>query len=228
MLWARDLSHAFGAIRALDGISFTLDRGQTLVIFGPNGAGKTTLLRVLAGLARPLHGSAGVLGGRRAIGWIGHQSQLYGHLTVRENLRFWGTLYDVPAGELEHRQEELITRLGLEARAGQQVRTLSRGETQRAAIARALVHDPAVLLLDEPFTGLDRLAAEELGRLLGELAARGRATVLVTHDVKEGTELASEVAFMRAGRFVAFGPRGSRDAAALTAAYREAVGGAGA
>jgi heme exporter protein A len=228
MLWARDLSHAFGAIRALDGISFTLDRGQTLVIFGPNGAGKTTLLRVLAGLARPLHGSAGVLGGRRAIGWIGHQSQLYGHLTVRENLRFWGTLYDVPAGELERRQEELITRLGLEARAGQQVRTLSRGETQRAAIARALVHDPAVLLLDEPFTGLDRLAAEELGRLLGELAARGRATVLVTHDVKEGTELASEVAFMRAGRFVAFGPRGGRDAAALTTAYREAVGGAGA
>jgi heme exporter protein A len=226
MLWARELSHAFGALRALDGISFTLERGRTLVIFGPNGAGKTTLLRVLAGLVRPTRGSAGVEGGRRAIGWIGHQSQLYGHLTVRENLRFWGTLYDVPARDLERRTGELIIRLGLEARAGQQVRTLSRGETQRAAIARALVHDPAVLLLDEPFTGLDRLAAEELGRVLGELAARGRATVLVTHDVKEGTELASDVAFMRAGRFVAFGPRGSRDATALTAAYREAVGGA--
>ncbi|HXJ30762.1 MAG TPA: heme ABC exporter ATP-binding protein CcmA [Gemmatimonadales bacterium] len=226
MLWARELSHAFGAIRALDGISFTLDRGRTLVIFGPNGAGKTTLLRVLAGLVRPTSGSAGVEGGRRAIGWIGHQSQLYGHLTVRENLRFWGTLYDVPAGDLEHRVGELLSRLGLDARAGQQVRTLSRGETQRAAIARALVHDPAVLLLDEPFTGLDRLAAEELGRLLGELAARGRATVLVTHDVKEGTELASDVAFMRTGRFVAIGPRGSRDAAQLTVAYREAVGGA--
>jgi heme exporter protein A len=226
MLWARELSHAFGALRALDGISFTLERGRTLVIFGPNGAGKTTLLRVLAGLVRPTHGSAGVEGGRRAIGWIGHQSQLYGHLTVQENLRFWGTLYDVPARDLERRTGELIIRLGLEARAGQQVRTLSRGETQRAAIARALVHDPAVLLLDEPFTGLDRLAAEELGRVLGELAARGRATVLVTHDVKEGTELASDVAFMRAGRFVAFGPRGSRDATALTAAYREALGGA--
>jgi heme exporter protein A len=226
MLWARELSHAFGALRALDGISFTLERGRTLVIFGPNGAGKTTLLRVLAGLVRPTHGSAGVEGGRRAIGWIGHQSQLYGHLTVRENLRFWGTLYDVPARDLERRTGELIIRLGLEARAGQQVRTLSRGETQRAAIARALVHDPAVLLLDEPFTGLDRLAAEELARVLGELAARGRATVLVTHDVKEGTELASDVAFMRAGRFVAFGPRGSRDATALTAAYREALGGA--
>ena len=226
MLWARDLSHAFGAIRALDGITFTLDRGQTLVIFGPNGAGKTTLLRVLAGLVRPTHGATGVAGGRRAIGWIGHQSQLYGHLTVRENLRFWGTLYDVPPRELEHRLAELVTRLGLETRAGQQVRTLSRGETQRAAIARALIHDPAVLLLDEPFTGLDGLAAEELGRLLGELAARGRATVLVTHDVKEGTELASEVAFMRAGRFVAIGPRGTRDAATLTAAYREALTGA--
>ncbi|HYV68060.1 MAG TPA: ATP-binding cassette domain-containing protein, partial [Myxococcales bacterium] len=127
--------------------------------------------------------------------------------------------------DLERREGELLARLGLEGRAGQQVRTLSRGETQRAAIARALVHDPAVLLLDEPFTGLDRLAAEELGRLLGELAARGRATVLVTHDVKEGTELASDVAFMRSGRFVAFGPRGGRDAATLTAAYREAVAG---
>ena len=226
MLWARELSHAFGPIRALDGISFTLERGRTLVIFGPNGAGKTTLLRVLAGLVRPTGGSAGVEGGRRAIGWIGHQSQLYGHLTVRENLRFWGTLYDVPAGDLERRQGELLARLGLDARAGQQVRTLSRGETQRAAIARALLHDPAVLLLDEPFTGLDRLAAEELGRLLGELAARGRATVLVTHDVEEGTELASEVAFMRAGRFLAYGPRAARDAATLTAAYREVVGGA--
>jgi len=226
MLWARDLSHAFGAIRALDGITFTLDRGQTLVIFGPNGAGKTTLLRVLAGLVRPARGEARVEGGRRAIGWIGHQSQLYGHLTVRENLRFWGTLYDVPSRELEQRLGDLLVRLGLEARAGQQVRTLSRGETQRAAIARALIHDPAVLLLDEPFTGLDGLAAEELGGLLGELAARGRATVLVTHDVKEGTELASDVAFMRAGRFVAFGPRGTRDVAALTAAYREALRGA--
>jgi heme exporter protein A len=226
MLWARDLSHAFGAIRALDGISFTLDRGQTLVIFGPNGAGKTTLLRVLAGLVRPARGAIGVEGGRRSIGWIGHQSQLYGHLTVAENLRFWGSLYDVPLPDLGRRSGELLARLGLEARAGQQVRTLSRGETQRAAIARALIHDPPVLLLDEPFTGLDRLAAEELGRLFGELAARGRATVLVTHDVEEGTELASEVAFMRAGRFLAYGPRAARDAATLTAAYREVVGGA--
>jgi heme exporter protein A len=226
MLWARDLSHAFGAIRALDGITFSLERGQTLVVFGPNGAGKTTLLRVLAGLIRPQHGSAEVLGGRRAIGWIGHQSQLYAHLTIAENLRFWASLYDVPPAEVERRQDELLGRLGLAQRAHQQVRTLSRGETQRAAVARALIHDPAVLLLDEPFTGLDRLAVEELGRVVGELAARGRATVLVTHDVEEGTELASDVAFMRSGKFVAFGPRGVRDAAMLTAEYREVVGNA--
>jgi heme ABC exporter ATP-binding subunit CcmA len=224
MLWARDLTHAFGALRALDGITFSLDRGRTLVIFGPNGAGKTTLLRVLAGLIRPLAGSAGVAGGRRAIGWIGHQSQLYGHLNVDENLRFWGSLYDVPAETLRRRAAELLARLDLERQAGQLVRTLSRGQVQRVAIARALIHDPAVLLLDEPFTGLDRLAAEELRRLLAELAAAGRATVLVTHNVEEGTELATEVAFMRAGRFVAYGPRAGRDAAALAAAYREALG----
>ena len=226
MLWARDLSHAFGAIQALDGITFSLQRGQTLVIFGPNGAGKTTLLRVLAGLIRPRVGSAGVEGGRKAIGWIGHQSQLYGQLTVRENLGFWASLYDVPPGVIEARAGDLIRRLGLERQAQQPVRTLSRGQAQRAAIARALMHDPAVLLLDEPFTGLDRLAAEELRQLLGELAAAGRASVLVTHSVEEGTELATDVAFMRNGRFASLGPRTGRDATALGAEYRRVMTGA--
>ena len=226
MLWARDLAHAFGAVQVLDGITFSLDRGQTLVIFGPNGAGKTTLLRVIAGLIRPRRGSAEVKGGRRAIGWIGHQSQLYGQLTVIENLRFWASLYDVPAGTVQERARALIGRLGLERQTQQPVRTLSRGQAQRASIARALIHDPAVLLLDEPFTGLDRLAAEELRTLLGELAADGRASVLVTHSVEEGTELATEIAFMRSGRFAAHGPRAGRDAAALAADYRRIMAGA--
>ena len=226
MLWARDLGHAFGAIPALDGITFSLERGQTLAIFGPNGAGKTTLLRVIAGLIRPLRGAAGVEGGRRAIGWIGHQTQLYDHLSVRENLRFWASLYDVPDRDVAQREDDLLRRLGLARQADQQVRTLSRGQTQRAAIARALMHDPAVLLLDEPFTGLDRLAAEELRGLLGEQAAAGRATVIVTHNVEEGTELATDIAFMRDGRFVAYAPRAGRDAVELTAAYRTAVAGA--
>ena len=225
MLWARDLAHSFGAVQALDGISFSLNRGQTLVIFGPNGAGKTTLLRAIAGLIRPRRGSAGVEGGRRAIGWIGHQSQLYGQLTVQENLCFWASLYDVPSTVVRQRAAELIGRLGLDQQATQPVRTLSRGQAQRAAIARALMHDPAVLLLDEPFTGLDRLAAEELRGLLVELAAAGRASVLVTHSVEEGTELATEIAFMRNGRFAALGPRAGRDAAALSAEYRRIMAG---
>jgi ABC-type multidrug transport system ATPase subunit len=184
------------------------------------------LLRVIAGLIRPRHGASGVDGGRRAVGWIGHQSHLYGQLTVRENLEFWASLYDVPQSVVHDRAADLIRRLGLERQEHQQVRTLSRGQTQRVAIARALIHDPPVLLLDEPFTGLDRLAAEELRRLLGELAAAGRASVLVTHSVEEGTELATDVAFMRTGRFESFGPRAGRDAAALAADYRRVMAGA--
>jgi heme exporter protein A len=217
MLLAEQLHHRFGSVRALDGISFSVRPGQTLAIFGPNGAGKTTLLKVLAGLIRPQKGRAHVEGGRRAIGWIGHQAQLYNQLTVRENLRFWASLYDVkpPA--------ELLARLGLEEHADRPVRALSRGLVQRVAIARALVHNPAVLLLDEPFTGLDRTAAETLGRLLAQHAAAGRATVLVTHNVEEGTGLATDVAFMRAGRFVHIGPRAGRGAQQVTEEYRNAI-----
>jgi len=228
MLLAERLRHAFGAVRALDDVSFTLQSGQTLAVFGPNGAGKTTLLKVLAGLIRPGGGRAQIEGGRRAVGWIGHQPQLYAHLTVRENLQFWGSLYDVPDAELAVRAGELLARLGLNEHADRPVRALSRGLVQRVAIARALVHDPRVLLLDEPFTGLDRTAAEDFRRLLGEQGAGGggRITVLVTHNVEEGTELATDVAFMRAGRFVQVAPRAGRDAAAIADAYRRAVTGA--
>src|SRR5205823_3717362 len=195
MLLAKGLHHYFGSVRALDDVSFTVQPGQTLAVFGPNGAGKTTLLKVLAGLIQPQQGRAQVDGGRRAIGWIGHQPQLYSQLTVRENLQFWGSLYDVAV------PGDLLSRFGLTEYADRPVRALSRGLVQRVAIARALVHDPAVLLLDEPFTGLDRTVAESFSRLLAEQAAHGRATVLVTHNVEEGTELATHVAFMQAGRF---------------------------
>src|SRR5882762_7956018 len=191
MLLAEGLRHSFGAVRALDDVSFGLQPGQTLAVFGPNGAGKTTLLKVLAGLIQPQRGRAQVEGGRRAIGWIGHQAQLYAQLTVRENLRFWASLYDVQP------PRDLLSRLGLDEHADRPVRALSRGLVQRVAIARALIHDPRVLLLDEPFTGLDRTAAEEFGRLLAEQSAGGerRVTILVTHNVEEGTELATHVAF---------------------------------
>ncbi len=222
MLLAEGLQHAFGSppVRALDGVSFSVQPGQTLAVFGPNGAGKTTLLKVLAGLIRPQRGRVQVEGGRRAVGWIGHQPQLYGQLTVRENLRFWASLYDVQS------PPDLLKRLGLVEQADRPVRALSRGLVQRVAIARALVHDPRVLLLDEPFTGLDRIASEAFGRLLAQHAAAGRATVLVTHNVEEGTELATDVAFMRDGRLVQLAPRAGRDSRAIALAYRSAIGGA--
>jgi heme exporter protein A len=219
MLRAEGLRHAFGPVRALDDVSFTLQDGQTLAVFGPNGAGKTTLLKVVAGLIRPQGGRARVDGGRRAVGWIGHQPQLYAQLTVWENLRFWASLYDVAPSDA------ILARLGLDVHRDRLVRALSRGLVQRVAIARALVHDPRVLLLDEPFTGLDRMAAEEFRKLLAEQAASGRVTVLVTHNVEEGTELATDVAFMRGGRFVYLAPRAGRGAGEMGDAYRRAVAG---
>jgi heme exporter protein A len=233
MLSAEGLRHTFGEGRgqvvALDGVSFSLTAGQTLAIFGPNGAGKTTLLKVLAGLIRPQAGSVRIAGGRRAIGWIGHQSHLYEHLTVRENLLFWASLYGVPAARRGSRAAEVLGRLGMGDRADQPVWSLSRGLAQRAAIAKALVHDPSVLLLDEPFTGLDLAAAVELRVLLGELrggggGAAGRVLVLATHNVDEGVELATDVAFQRRGRFVHLAPLGGRGPSEIAEAYRRAVG----
>jgi len=184
---AEGLRHAYGRVVALDGVSLTLGPGQTLAIFGPNGAGKTTLLKVLAGLIRPQQGWARVAGGRRAIGWIGHQSHLYGHLSVFENLLFWAALYGVTSAQRGVRATAILERLGLSDRAGQPVWSLSRGLAQRAAIAKALVHDPHVLLLDEPFTGLDLAAAAQLRTLLGELPCRALGSAVVTSGVvREG------------------------------------------
>ena len=225
MLWADGVRHRFGGVPALDDVSFTLPAGHTLALFGPNGAGKTTLLKVLAGLIKPHLGRAGVEGGRGAIGWIGHQSLLYGQLTVRENLRFWGSLYRVRTPVLDARIASLTARVDLREQLDRRVGTLSRGQTQRAAIARALIHDPSVLLLDEPFTGLDRVAASELTGLVKEFAgaAEGRATILVTHNVEEGTDLATDIAVLKAGRLIEFMPRNARTAEQIGARYRELV-----
>ena len=213
-LAVEDLARAFGHVRALRGISFSLDAGEVLAVFGPNGAGKTTLLKILAGLLRPDSGTVRIQGHplvrgdavqRRRLGLISHASLCYDGLTAAENLEFYGRLYDLPDPRAAARAA--LAGVGLEARADALTWTMSRGMLQRLAIARALLHDPEIVLLDEPFTGLDQRAAAALKDQLVRLRAERRTVVLVTHNLDEGLELATHVAIQVGGRFVALGPR---------------------
>jgi len=212
-LAARGLERRFGAARAVQGVDLALDAGDLLLVLGPNGAGKTTLLRLLAGLARPTAGTVeidgrAVLGSpaaRRAVGLISHQTLLYDDLTAAENLRFAAGLYGLTDPEAAARGA--LDRVALGARADEPLRRLSRGMVQRVAIARALLHRPTVLLLDEPFTGLDTASAARLRAMLRDQLAEGAAVVLVTHQPAEGWELATQVGVLVAGRWVVREPR---------------------
>ncbi len=231
-LVVRGLTRSFGRVRALRGVDFTLASGEALAVFGPNGAGKTTLLRILAGLLGAEKGEVIVAGEmlargdvrhRRRIGMISHHSLLYDGLSARENLEFYARLYGL-ADRRGTAQRALVS-VGLEERAGSPVVTYSRGMVQRLAIARALLHDPEIVLLDEPFTGLDQQAAATLRSLLGRLREERRTLVLVTHNLDEGLELATHVAIQVAGRFVECGLR-SGDTASYRARYAQATAGA--
>ena len=197
----------FGTRAAVDGIDLSLDGGDCLAVFGPNGAGKTTLLRLVAGLLKPTSGDVRLAGvdvrrdaaARARVGIISHQSMLYAPLTVRENLAFTARLYG-----LEDRDSAIVKaleRLGISDRADSAVRTLSRGLQQRVSIARAIVHRPDVLLLDEPYSGLDESGAGALTTLLRGLKDGGATLIMVTHNVAEGLALATHAAIMSAGRF---------------------------
>jgi heme exporter protein A len=190
------LARSYGEREALAGVSLSLGAGQTLVVFGPNGAGKTTLLRILATLLRPHAGKVTVLDCdlpddawrvRGQIGLLGHEPLLYRELTARENLLFHARLHGVESS----RVQELLAAVGIAQRADEPLRTLSRGTVQRAAVARAVLHDPPLLLLDEPRANLDPAAAELIEPLIGR--ASGRTRVLVTHDV-EGALAEADVA----------------------------------
>jgi heme exporter protein A len=213
-LEVRGIARSFGVVRALRGVDFALEAGAALAVFGPNGAGKTTLLRIVAGLLRADRGEV-LMGGarfnradaaqRRRIGLISHASLLYDGLTAFENLRFYARLYGLPdAAGVARRALESVR---LEQRADSPAGTMSRGMTQRLAIARALLHDPDIVLLDEPFTGLDQAAAAALRGQLMRLREERRTIVLVTHNLDEGLELATHVAIQVAGRFVEYGAR---------------------
>jgi heme exporter protein A len=199
----RGLERRYGERVALTGVTFRLERGDTLAVLGANGAGKTTLLRVLATLLRPHAGSARVLGAelpREAwrihgqVGYLGHEPLLYRELSGRENLEYHAHLHQVGRG----RVEEVLAAVGMERRADEPLRDLSRGMVQRLAAARALLHDPPLLLLDEPRAHLDPAAAELLEPLIGR--ASGRSRVLVTHDVEGGLREADLALGLRMGR----------------------------
>ena len=227
---ARALEKWHGPLPAVRGIEFSLAPGEFLTVFGPNGAGKTTLLRILCGAVKPTRGSV-LVGGqdigeeddgwRRKIGLLSHQTFLYPGLTAAENLDFYARLYGLPGRKM--RIAEALESVGLADRRNDRVRGFSRGMQQRLALARTLLHDPAVVLLDEPYTGLDPHAAAMLRGVLERLRDGRRTVVLVTHNLSQGLEQADRVAVQVAGRWVSDEPRAAVDAAAFERVYTERV-----
>jgi heme exporter protein A len=202
----------YGDFPALRDISFGVSPGACLSLLGRNGAGKTTLLKIVAGLSRPARGRVAICGGdargreaRREIGIIGHSISLYDELSAFENLRLFARIYglDDPGGAAS----EWLERTGLERVRDGLVREFSRGMRQRLAVARAFLHDPSVLLLDEPFTALDDRAIALLQRLLRDAVAEGRTIVISTHQLREALELATHVALLVRGRLAYTGER---------------------
>jgi len=207
MIQARRLTKSFGGRLVLRGIDLNVAAGECLALVGPNGAGKTTLLRTLATLSTPDAGSIRIAGAdlgdgakeiRQQIGFLSHQSLLYGDLSAEENLDFYGQMYGV--AHLEARISTLLDQVGLEPQRHARVRTFSRGMRQRLSIARALLHDPPVLLMDEPYTGLDQHAARMLDKVLLEAGTMDRTTILTTHDLEHGWRISDRAAILVRGQ----------------------------
>jgi heme ABC exporter ATP-binding subunit CcmA len=219
----RGLTKGYGGPPVLRGVDLTLEGGAALALLGPNGAGKSTLLRVLAGLHKPQEGSV-LLGGepleaedaelRRLLGFVSHELLLYAGLSARENLRFTASLFGLR--DAERRIEEVLSAVGLDWVGPRPVRAMSRGMAQRLTTARALLHEPRLLLLDEPMTGLDPAGIRGLEAILVRFREAGGAILMTTHDLSHVTPVATRVAFLRAGRLA-----GEETVAALSGAELE-------
>ncbi len=229
-LEVRDVSRTFGARKALDKVSFELPRGAFLSIFGPNGAGKTTLLKVLSTLSSASKGEAKVLGLdtvqdafelRDRIGFISHNPLLYPDLTAEENLEFFADLYCID--NPKERIRELLTAVELDHRRLDAVSTFSRGMTQRLSIARALLHHPDVIFLDEPYSGLDPHAMDILDSLIASVRSE-HTFVMISHDLAKGLELCSHALILAKGKVVLFAEKEAIDPDEFTSTYRQTVG----
>ena len=208
-LQSEDIRKTFGSFTALGGITMDVRKGEFVALFGRNGAGKTTFLKIVATLMRATSGALRIDGVasddhpeqvRRRIGFLSHNTYLYRDLSPVENLRFFGRLYGVP--DAEDRIKSLLDRVGLWRRASDPIRAFSRGLHQRLGIARVLLHDPSLVLLDEPYTGLDANAVDTLNTLLDEAAAAGKTVILTTHDLDHGLRAATRAAIIDRGKIV--------------------------
>lgn len=224
----RGLTKAFGPLPVLRKLDLSVARGEFLALLGPNGSGKSTLLRLLSGLSKPTGGDIRIGGWelpreaaavRAQIGLVSHKPLLYEALTARENLEFFSRLYRLPSSTRKARIDELLDQVGLAHRDRDRVRTFSRGMQQRLSIARALLHEPHILLLDEPYTGLDQDASATLDNLLRDAHAKGHTIVMVTHQVDRAAMLANRVAILSRGNIVYDTPTDHLDPSILAADY---------
>ena len=232
MIAVRNLVKRFGPKIVLRQLNFDVEAGEFVGLLGPNGAGKTTFLRILASLSRPEGGQVHIAGFqlpsqaaqvRRRLGVVSHQPLLYDDLTAEENLWFYGRMYTLL--DLKPRAEEVLRLVGLHPQRKDLVRTFSRGMCQRLAIGRAVLHNPDVMLFDEPHTGLDQDASAMLDTVLSEIAARGRTVVMTSHDLARVADLASRFDVLSRGKIVTSGTREEVGGDNLLRFYRQAVKG---
>jgi heme exporter protein A len=230
MITVRKLVKRFGLKPVLRGMDFSVETGEFVALLGPNGAGKTTFLRILSSLSRPTMGSVQIAGYslpgqaaavRRRLGVVSHLPLLYGDLTAEENLRFYARMYNI--AQSEKRISQVLELVGLLSRRRDLVRIFSRGMQQRLAIGRAVLHDPEVMLFDEPHTGLDQDACQMLDTVLREVAARGRTVVMTSHDLARVADLASRFDVLSRGVIAASVQRSQMDPNNLLAFYRQAL-----